>query len=629
MALAKNVETLKNMNGSSGKVAKWYVRILDPQIVCYTFAAKGETVNAERFECVIVSKEPSQFMLGSVPFDFADRQAASKALAKFQQDSVWEITTPAFDTRARPEYNGCVLKSVLLLKKPTVVKQVPPTNTVELRYPAPGVEITLDLPGIMGALGKQPSGSGSAKPISRTFSFSGKFLHISGQNNVEKDGKRYKVAAAEFVDSSGGKVTASVWQEAYKLLAGLPEGQGVAVIGVAAKTEKGEVKLNIWPGTHVSITGSQVAALSELDISGVPTKELTATFVPGEDLDTLVEQPAHTTCAAALSDAVARNGPIVFQINRCHLDAPSQAELIFNQSGRAFIKACRLRDRSGGVDVDVVRGAVPSLYGVVNEEQLRARVEAQALPGFTGRLNVRGVLREENGVTRKYIVQVERTPLKTTVSSSAMRLALGLSTIGQDGVLAAPAERLVDDAMLGLSLRRDSDEPLGAFRVLLLVQGTEDTVCDPIDDKVPAQEQLYKVTSAKVKCLLSEGETFVTLQGYSDFKKIMAYRLDSETALVLASAISCSPSESGEACVVTVEHMQKVSEDQKGALVTSMGQEWKSVLTNEMREGQVTESPAASSKTAEYWSEERAPKLRRLQSEPQSPGPASAAAEAK
>ena len=189
------------------------------------------------------------------------------------------------------------------------------------------------------------------------------------------------------------------------------------------------------------------------------------------------------------------------------------------------------------------------------------------------------------------------------------------------------AERLVDDAMLGLSLRRDSDEPLGAFRVLLLVQGTEDTVCDPIDEKVPAQEQLYKVTSAKVKCLLSEGETFVTLQGYSDFKKIMAYRLDSETALVLASAISCSPSESGEACVVTVEHMQKVSEDQKVALVTSMGQEWKSVLTSDVRAGQVTESPAASSKTAEYWSEERARKLRRLQSEPQSPGPASAAAE--
>ena len=52
--LPKNVEILKNMNSTIGKFAKWYVRIIDPKIIHYEFKSKGETVYAERFECVLV-----------------------------------------------------------------------------------------------------------------------------------------------------------------------------------------------------------------------------------------------------------------------------------------------------------------------------------------------------------------------------------------------------------------------------------------------------------------------------------------------------------------------------------------------------------------------------------------------
>ena len=172
-------------------------------------------------------------------------------------------------------------------------------------------------------------------------------MGISGQNDVVKEGKRLKVASAEFVDHTGEKITASAWQEAYGLLSGLRVGEGVAIIGCTTKSEGGEVKLNIWPGAHASTTGSQVETLASLDTSGLDTKELTATFSPGQDLPALVEHEAHPTCAAALSDAVGKSSPVIFQINRCHLDAPVQEELIFTQSGRAFIKNCRLRDRTG------------------------------------------------------------------------------------------------------------------------------------------------------------------------------------------------------------------------------------------------------------------------------------------
>ena len=124
--LSKNVETLKNMNSTTGKFAKWYVRILSPKIIPYTFTAKGEDVSAERFECVLVSQDANQYMFGSVPFSFKEAQATRKAQDTFKENKVFEITTPAFDAKAKPEFNGCPVKSVLLLKKPTTLEAVPP-----------------------------------------------------------------------------------------------------------------------------------------------------------------------------------------------------------------------------------------------------------------------------------------------------------------------------------------------------------------------------------------------------------------------------------------------------------------------------------------------------------------------
>ncbi len=164
--LAKNVETLKNMNSSTGKYAKWYVRIIDPKIIEYSFRAKGEEIVAKKFQRVLVSKDPSQYMLGLIPFDFKDRHAATKAQQKFLDKSVWELTTPGFDAKSRTEYNGCPLKSVLLLTQPTSVKAVPFTNQTELKYPSQGLEVCWGIKYLMAILNSQSwaGGSGSAKP---------------------------------------------------------------------------------------------------------------------------------------------------------------------------------------------------------------------------------------------------------------------------------------------------------------------------------------------------------------------------------------------------------------------------------------------------------------------------------
>ena len=84
--LPKNVEILKNMNSTIGKFARWYVRIIDPKIIEYEFKSKGETVSAKKFECVLVSKDPAQYMLATVPFSFNDRLSAKKSVRPFQKE---------------------------------------------------------------------------------------------------------------------------------------------------------------------------------------------------------------------------------------------------------------------------------------------------------------------------------------------------------------------------------------------------------------------------------------------------------------------------------------------------------------------------------------------------------------
>ena len=106
----------------------------------------------------------------------------------------------------------------------------------------------------------------------------------------------------------------------------------------------------------------QAQSLTSLDTTGLATETLTSTFTPGQDLEILVENEAHPTCAKALNDANGHAEPIVFQINRVLMDPLTQEELIYTKDGRPFIKNCRLRDSTGGVDVDVVRSAVPALY---------------------------------------------------------------------------------------------------------------------------------------------------------------------------------------------------------------------------------------------------------------------------
>ena len=145
-----------------------------------------------------------------------------------------------------------------------------------------------------------------------------------------------------------------------------PIGHGISIIGCAATRDENAAgtKLNMWDGAHVLQGGAKVQSLTGLATDGTGMRRLTAVFTPGQKGPLLPpDAEGLPTCAAALANAPKLQTDQIIQVNRCIIDAPTRAENILTQDGQRLYATCRLRDWSGGVDVDVVHEAMPCLYG--------------------------------------------------------------------------------------------------------------------------------------------------------------------------------------------------------------------------------------------------------------------------
>ena len=164
--------------------------------------------------------------------------------------------------------------------------------------------------------------------------------------------------------------------------------------------------------------------------------------------------------------------------------------------------------------------------------------------------------------------------------------------------------------------------------MLLLARGTGDTEMESAHENKDLTEQVFKVSSTAAACLLSDAPSRVNLVGYCDFGKMLTYRLDKESALILASAVQCPVPGSANAAgaadaerpTATIEHVTKLGKDEVTALARSLAAEWKAALTAAPQDSAETPPPkSAKDPTGEYWSEGRPPTVRRLVSEPPSP----------
>ena len=611
----KPVETLKNMNLETAKHAQWMVRVLAPKLIRYTFQAKGKTVEAEKFQCLLVSTIPTQFMIGSVPFNFAAPKAASQAFQKFKAGLCFRVQQPEFDGRMKAEYISTPIKKALLLTNPATVTAVPLTDTAKLKDVADHVDVGMSLTNVLGRLNKmywpQTQTLSGGTRQTQLLNLCGKVNSISSAKQVIVAGRTRKVSAIELADQEASLVEVHVWDEAHEQLEGVNEGEGITIVGCSAQREANSelVKLNLWDSGYILKSGPKAQALSSWNPQQQSLTKLTTVFTPSNPL-LPTDCESLPTCAAALANPPKLSEDRVIQVNRCLIDIPTREEQMFTQDGKRLYSSCRLRDWSGAVDVDLVSEAMLTLYGCKTQEEVREALATRALKVKLSRVNARGILRPTDTGSKTLIGQIEESPLDAPVSAKAMRAMLGLSEVSGEVVLAAPAGRVQD--LSGLAVESSDRGFLPAHRVLLLVKGTTSTTLEAIGETGQSlTAQSFRVASKEARCLLSDSEVHVNLYGYCDYSSMLQHRLDTDTALVLASALEVAPDTQEK--TFTVEHMVKVQDFDK--LKASLDIEWKIVLLSEANEDR---EQYASPTKAEYWDRD-VKKLKRIVSEPLEP----------
>ena len=609
------METLKNMNVQTAKHASWVVRILSPRLIKYSFQSRGQSVQAEKFQCLIVAGNPTQFMIGSVPFNFAATDAAQEALEKFKSGMVFRVQQPQFDSKMKPEYISTPIKRALLLTKHTKLQEVPPTNLQTLKDVATHVDVGMTLRQVLEHLQKmswaqtQTLSGGGRQP--KLLNLTGKVQTLSEPKTVMGAGRQRKVSAMELVDQEGSVVEVHVWDEAHEHIKSVTVGEGITIIGCSAQRDPDgqHVKLNMWDAAHVLQGGPIVQTLSRWTSPDESLTKLTRDFTASRPLIP-TDSEGFPTCAAALANAPQLSEDRIIQVNRCMIDVPTCEEHIFTKDGKRLYSQARLRDWSGAVDVDLVGEVMLKLYGLESQEQVREALTSDNLNVMLSRVNARGVLRATNAGTKVFIGLIEESPLDAVVSAKALRDMLGLCEVTGDIVLAAPAGRVHDHS--GLTVATSVNTYVSAHRVLLLVKGTTPTKMDSVGvEGQPLAAQSFRVASAKAQCLLSDDEAFLNLYGYCHFGATLQYRLDKETALVLVSAVDIDPDTQEK--TFTVEHMAKVQDWHR--LKVSMEREWQTVLLQETKdEDEKYNSPVK----AEYWDRD-VKRLKRIISEPTDP----------
>ena len=618
-------EPLRNIdNRSTGRHATCVVEVLSLKVVEYSFQSKGEQILAKKFRCVLTSSNPQEYMYGSIPFDFKNRNAAEEGLKKFTDGSVWEIISPAFDHKYRALYVGCPKKAVLLLLAPTVMRRIEePGDFVPLQAVWPN--LTVHPPCNLQDTVKMLK---MIRQASTTLDVCGKFMERPEQKETT-DKKQNKLMVAELVlvDVSHHSFRVSIWGDAYNLLKDVSRGEGISLVGVSAMKDSRDdgFKVNAWHSSlHVILGGDRADSLTQMPASS--TNEFvpaTSTFTPQIELVEVQGEALHS-CAAALAE-VPNDMPFLndkrFQLNRCLIEAPISRGAITTEKADLYIRAT-LHDWSGSVEVEVVEDACVQLFGCKTKSEVLAACDDDTLGTQLKRVNVRGVLRQDaRGKVRKFVAQITVSPESYAISARAMRSSLGLAQPVTGVVLADPITRVAQNPMHGLTVRVDTrgsaeTQLLGAHRVLLLVQGTTKSSVERVNEK--DDPDAFCVTSSNAKCLLDEGlgqEVHLELRGYCDMDTMLDFRLDMETAIVMVSSLE---SEGGR-CAAAVEWVRKIELHNLGQMRALLDIEWKTALTDlgaDVLDSQM--SPAR----PEYWESDGQPparKIRRVDSDPQSP----------
>ena len=244
-AKGKNVckyESLAAMNSNTAKFANWIVQVRKPEVKEVKFVDKnGKEQKGSRFQCLLTSADETEYCLGSIPFQWKNRDAGFEAGRQFIEGSVWQISTPAFDPRVKLDQISTPVKQQVMMCPPTQFIKLEGHDDNEAKknaWPSGNVHVVLNMQQTINQLRQvrlsTPSGYGGNKDLEQTkaMDICGKFIQLGDLTTVKKqsDGSELKVADLTLADDSGVNFKVAVWtQEAYDKFKDLPIGAGISI----------------------------------------------------------------------------------------------------------------------------------------------------------------------------------------------------------------------------------------------------------------------------------------------------------------------------------------------------------------------------------------------------------------
>ena len=267
------------------------------------------------------------------------------------------------------------------------------------------------------------------------------------------------------------------------------------------------------------------------------------------------------------------------------MTAPVLEQDITSRNGDKLWIRAEVHDWTGSATVYITDKAAPTLYGCETTEEVLQKAKEKALQVQLMRHNMRGLLRLEDGVMRKYVAELLPSPKAFSISSKAMRETRGIAPINSGVAQAAPVDRIVSDAMQGLCLLADASdgsngakEQVPCFAAYILVTGIETTQMHPLIEGVTDMEkQEYMVSSKNAKCVLSgDTDVRIDLQCYCHWNDSLDYRLNKESAIVRVSGVTAQQT----TLVASVEHIDKVSKAEFESVRQAMKIEWQTALVH-------------------------------------------------
>ena len=129
-------EQFQHLNERSARTGVWIGRIEACKLCTYQFQSKGETIDAKRFVCLVVGRDPTAYATAVVPFGFKNKQRPLQTYEKWSQaiDPVVVLSHISLDSKARAEYISSPGKGVILLHNPTRIQQETNFLKYELQF---------------------------------------------------------------------------------------------------------------------------------------------------------------------------------------------------------------------------------------------------------------------------------------------------------------------------------------------------------------------------------------------------------------------------------------------------------------------------------------------------------------